>query len=335
MNHAKPVVAVDLLGSDKGPEEIAEGVRMAYRSFGGEVKVVVVGPPGICQMLFHECRGMVERIVVAETTTTAEHGPYEVLHARESSVAKSVALVAAKGADAVLSFGDTRSAVMWAARLSDKGGLGLTEGIARPPLALLIPTIKQGQVVLLDAGANTDCSPELLVEFAQLGRAFASVVMSITVPRVGLLANGEEDTKGDRLTKATHEMLRGSPGFAGNVQASDIISGDVEVVVADGFSGNIAFKAMEGGVRAVTSSLKRNISSRWYTKLGALLLKPALSAVKRELASSQFGAMPLLGTNGIVMIGHGNADSEAVMHAIRVSAKYADLNLVERMKAVL
>ncbi len=324
MSRRKPVVAVDLLGSDKGPEEIAEGVRLAMLSLRSSVEILPVGPA----KLVHDLMATVH--LRADFCTEVKGD----LRSRNSSVAIATGLVARGEADALVSFGDTRSAVVWAARDRKKRGLGLVEGVTRPPLALIAPTLKGGKVVILDAGANVDCLPEDLLCFAKLGRAFVGAVMCPVEPvRVGLLSNGEEPTKGNVLTKAAFkllgEQLSGSASeFVGNVQPTDAISGEVDVVITDGFDGNIDFKAKEAGVLLAVESLKRNLKAlRWWRKLGVALIRPALDEVKRELAPEEFGSMPLLGVNGIVMIGHGSADRRAAARGIEEAAKYARLDL--------
>ena len=339
MSRQKLVVAVDLLGSDKGPEEIAEGVRLAMRALGHSVTILPVGPAS----LVHELRsGTGIRLdCVTDVVVTPQDSLPEVLRKTESSVVIVTRMVASKKADALFSCGDTRAAVLWAARDADKGGIGRIDGVRRPPLALVIPTLKQGKVVILDAGANVECSPEDLLCFARLGVTFVGAMIRLAGPvRVGLLSNGEEPTKGNTLTRAAFELLTEQlPGFAaefvGNVQPTDAISGEVDVVVADGFVGNIDFKAMEAGVEMVMTSLRRHLMVSWRTRIGALLARPAFEGVKRDLAPEEFGAMPLLGVDGIVMIGHGNSDYRAVAKGIEEAAEYVRRGLADRIKEAM
>lgn len=312
-------VVVDLDGSDKGPEEIAAGVVLALCGDVG-FGVIAVGRPDVVEWLKRRCPPVVG-VSIEETAT-----------GRKSSIAVATEMVAAGEAGAVVTFGNTRDAVMRSALPLDRGGLGLVEGVTRPPLALVLPTPDGRDVVFLDAGAHVDCPPDLLVEFARLGRAFAQVAIGIRGPRIALLSNGEEKGKGNRASKGAYDLLEGEGWFVGNVQASDLLAGAVDVVVTCGFPGNIGFKALEAGAMTVMALLRQGAKRGVRGMLGAWLLRPVFEEIRAALSPSALGAMPMLGhRKGVMMIGHGASDRHAVAAGIAAAAHYVWVKLPERM----
>ena len=227
-----PTVAVDLLGTDKGPEEVAEGVRIAIRRMRKDnpYRVAVVGHQSLINSLVNQF-GLVsvDARFPCDETLWASDDLKTVLRATNSSVAQSVRLVAAGEADAALLCGDTRSATVWAARDTEKGGLGLIPGSLRPPLALTMPKYGGRRGILLDGGTSTDCSAEMIVQFAHLGRIFGQLALDIEDPLVGLHSNGEEDSKGNKASKEAFRLLEEErfPNFVGNVQSSDLVAAEI------------------------------------------------------------------------------------------------------------
>ena len=325
----EPVVAVDLSGSDRGPEAIAEGVQLALAA-DTDLRVSAVGPCTVVDRLSHEFGDRITIHATEEVLSDAD-SVRAVMRSRNSSLAIAARLVAAGDADAMVSFGDTRAEVIKVCQNREDGGLGLLPGIDRPPLVLTLPIFGGKRIAYLDAGANVDCNPEWLLQFARLGRAFAMSGLGYDDPRVGLLSNGEEETKGNELTKVAFPLLsKNIANFIGNVQMTDAVAGGVEAVVADGFPGNTAFKAYEAGVRLVFESLRRHMSPDQLVNMQA-----TFAAVMAELDSAPFGAMPLLGLLGIALVGHGSANSEAAKHGVLAAGRYARLGLATVIKRII
>jgi glycerol-3-phosphate acyltransferase PlsX len=208
-------------------------------------------------------------------------------------------------------------------------GLGRIRGVERPAIGTEFPTAG-GRCFVLDVGANADCKPEYLHQFAIMGAAFAEKVMGIQRPRVGLLSNGEEETKGNSLVLAVHPLLKASPlNFVGNVEGKDVTAGMADVVVADGFSGNILIKASEGAGAAIFGLLKAELTSALHYKLAALVLKGAFRRVAGKLDYAEYGGANLLGVNGPIVIAHGRSNARAVRNALRVAAQAVDQGLVQ------
>ena len=221
---------------------------------------------------------------------------------------------------------------MLATALTSAGRIGRIKGIRRPALSTIFPTL-QGTSLILDIGANTDCKPEWLVQFALMGSVYARRVLGIPRPRVGLLANGEEDTKGNAAVQAAHLMLRElNLHFVGNVEGKDLTQGAADVVVSDGFVGNVAIKTAEGVAAMLFTLLRSEIKSRPLAALGGLLAKSALRSVAKKLDYREYGGAPLLGVNGIVIIAHGRSDALAVENAVRVAMDAVSKDLVEAIR---
>ncbi|MEG1998078.1 MAG: phosphate acyltransferase PlsX, partial [Clostridiales bacterium] len=194
--------------------------------------------------------------------------------------------------------------------------LGRPKGLLRPAIATVLPTLKGGRV-FLDVGVNADTEPGMLCQFARMGAAYAAILCDVAQPRVALLSNGTEEHKGNQLTQEAHQLLKQSGlNFIGNLEGRDILSGDYEVMVTDGFSGNIAIKSMEGAFTMLMTLLKRELSANWRTKLGAILVKPALNKIKNSLDYREYGGAPLLGVKGISIVCHGSSDAKAIAAAV-------------------
>jgi glycerol-3-phosphate acyltransferase PlsX len=231
----------------------------------------------------------------------------------DSSMVVAGRMVKEKEADALISAGNT-GALMTTALLV----IGRMKGIERPALAPMIPTVEGGGVLALDLGANMDASPEQLVQYAIMGSIYRSKVHDLLAPRVGLLNVGTEAMKGNGLTKAAYPLLEQAPiHFVGNVEARDILQSVCDVIVCDGFAGNIMLKSMEGTASAIFSALKKEFTRNWLTKLAAAIVKPGLSGFKKKLDYSEHGAAPLLGIDGLVLKCHGSSNANAVKNAVR------------------
>jgi len=210
--------------------------------------------------------------------------------------------------------------------------LGTLPGIRRPAIAVLLPT-PQGKQVLIDGGANADCQPARLVQFGLMGSTYAQYALQIDQPRVGLLSIGQEPSKGNKLTQDSYELLsRASINFVGNVEGDDILSDKVDVIVAYGFAGNIALKTIEGTVQFAVSGLENQISQSWLARLGAVMMRPALAALKDRLDYATYGGALLLGVEGICVVSHGRSDAKAIANAIYVAYQAAQGHVVERIR---
>jgi len=212
-------------------------------------------------------------------------------------------------------------------------GLGRIKGIERPGIALIMPTTQGKQVIVIDMGANTDCTAENLLQFAVMGRVYAHRVMGLETPQLGLINIGSESHKGNDLVKKARGLLQSVPGFVGNIEPNRLLSGEVDVAVCDGFTGNILLKAAEGGVKVTTSALRNALmQGSLLEKLGLALVRPALRRFREEMNLSRFGGAPLLGVKGISIVAHGNSDAEAIKNAIRVARDAVEGDLVQRIE---
>lgn len=321
-------VAVDTMSGDLGPAEIVEGAIDAINQYGSSV--ILVGREDILGELILRFTFNSDnlKIVHAEETIGMEDSPSNAVRSKpDSSIVQSVKLVADRECVGIFSPGNT-GATMAAALMY----LGRIQGVERPPIAVPLPQQNGPPLLLLDGGANVDCKPEYLAQFAVMGEIYTREVLGIQEPKIGILSNGEEDKKGNSLTLKTFEILKKLPiKFIGNVEGRDLYGSgrDVDVVVCDGFVGNIVLKATEGLAKSIAHILKDNIAGSGIAKTGALLLKPTLKAMKQRLDYAEYGGAVLLGVNGTCIIGHGSSTALAVKNAIRVVVDCArnDVNL--------
>ncbi len=314
------------MGGDHAPHELVAGAVHATRELG--VRVVLVGQPRpIYEAL--AAHGATDEIPIvrAEQTVGMDEGALATLRRPRSSVAVACHLVRRGDAAAVVSAGST-AAVVATGRLRLRG----QPGVLRPAIAVTLPTLPE-PTVLLDAGATADVKPEMLVQFAQLGAAYAETALGMPHPRVGLLTIGSETEKGNKVTRRAHELLATTPGldFAGNVEGHDLLTGKVNVIVTDGFTGNVALKTMEGSVRYTLAELREAISASRPARLGAVLQRGALRRLARRLDPEQYGGAVLLGLNGTVVIAHGASKARAIAAACALAASLAARGVVARI----
>jgi phosphate acyltransferase len=310
-------VAVDAMGGDSAPREIVAG---ALQAAANGIAVTLHGPAGL------ETGGL--DLVVAGSTIGMAEKPAEAVRAKpDSSLVSSVRAVADGRADAVVSAGNT-GAVLAAGLLH----LRRLPGVLRPAIAVPIPT-RGGPSVLIDGGANADSRPEHLVQFAVMGSVFCSEILGIRDPTVRLLSIGEEPEKGDVLRVEAHGLLRDAEGvrFEGNAEARDLLRGAAEVVVTDGFTGNVALKLLEGTIKELLELLREEISATATGKLGGMLIRPAARRIRARLDPDTYGGAYLLGLRGLQVIAHGSSGARAIANAIELAAKGADLGVVERL----
>jgi len=310
-------VAVDALGGDRGPDEIVEGA-LAVAS--DDLQPVLFGPRGL------DARGL--SLVETEGAIAMDEPPVDAVRAKpESSLVRAVRSVADGETQAVVSAGSTGA--MLAASLLHIRRL---PGVHRPAIAIVIPT-KRGPSVLIDAGANADARPEHLVQFAYMGSVFAQEILDIESPEVRLMSIGEEDEKGNQLTIDAHELLRVADlRFAGNMEGRLLLEGGADVVVADGFTGNVALKTLEGTIRTLLDALRAELGSSVRGRLGGLLIRPGARRLRERLDPETYGGGYLLGLNGLVVIAHGSSSRVAVANAIRLGARGVEHRVVERLQ---
>lgn len=329
MPQSSPItLAVDAMGGDHAPAAVLEGVSTALAS-DQSLRVLLVGPAEVVEP-FAAAHERVEAVTATQVIDMAEHPASAVRGKPDSSIVVGCRLVKDGRADGFFSAGST-GACMAASTLV----IGRIKGVQRPAIATVIPTAG-APCVLLDVGANADCKPENLVQFAAMGSVYASAALGIEHPRVGLLNIGEEDTKGNLLAQETHKLMAEStPGFIGNVEGRDIPAGTADVIVTDGFTGNVALKLMEGMSKHLLGQFKAALTSSPVNKVAAAVLKPSLDALRDKLDPDVHGAAPLLGVAGLSLIGHGSSSPKAIASALRVGAVAVRGGLVQRLTAAL
>lgn len=321
-------IAVDVMGGDLGPGEMVPGALQAAQEYGADL--VLVGNESAIRQCLSKIEGRWAEqvdIVHAPSAISMDEDPLSaVRHKRDSSLVVAARMVREGKAEAMVSAGST-GALVAAGPLV----VGRLSGVSRPALATPVPTVN-GACILLDVGANSDCTPEHLLEFATLGSVYASSLLGLDRPRVGLLSIGSEPSKGNALTVAAHKLLACSPvNFIGNVESRSVPFGAADVVVTDGFTGNILLKSMEGVGIAVFDMVRQAAASSLRSKAGALLMKPSLRKVKKRMDYSEYGGAPLLGLAGLVVKAHGSSDRKAFASAVRVTSDLLRSGMSDRM----
>jgi phosphate acyltransferase len=325
-------IAVDAMGGDNAPRPEVEGSVLAARELG--VRVLLVGQPNVvrAELAKHAAPNLPIQIVAAgEVITMDDHPAQAFRRKKDSSVHVAARLVRETKADGLVSAGNT-GAVMTVARFL----LGTLESVDRVALAAPFPNAKGGVSVLLDVGANVDSKPEHLVHFAVMGEIYYRATFGHRRPRIGLLSIGEEEIKGNELTREVHNRLKKtSLHYVGNVEGGDLFSGDVDVIVCDGFIGNIALKICEGLALQIFGLLKRSIQSSLASQVGFLFSRGALKGLKKTIDYTEYGGAPLLGVRGVCVIGHGRSNANAVKNAIRVAAGLSRARINEKIEQEL
>lgn len=326
-------IAVDCMGGDFAPASEVEGAIQAVRELG--VGVILTGQEARVR---EELRRQgwaggsgIEVVHASEVITMDDPVAQAVRRKRDSSVSVAAREVVQGRAVGLVSAGNT-GAVMMTAKLKFK----TLRSVDRPALATVVPTVNGRGALLLDVGANADSKPEHLVQFAVMGSIYAGAIFNIKEPKVGLLSIGEEEIKGNDLTKETHQLLkRSSVRFVGNVEGRGIFAGDVDVIVCDGFNGNVVLKVSEGIIETVIALLKHELQSSLQTKAGALLVRPAFQAFKKRLDYAEYGGAPLLGAAHPTVICHGRSNGRAIRNAIRVAKEFYEAGLNARIEREL
>jgi glycerol-3-phosphate acyltransferase PlsX len=330
MRATPPRVAVDALGGDHGPGVIASGAVAACREFGLGVRLV--GPAAVLEAEVRRAGGSGLEIGIVDAPEAVEMAE-KVTRAtlkKRSSILVAVQQVRDGAADAFFSAGNT--AACWTIA---KMTLGTLEEVDRPALAAVVPSIS-GRTVLLDVGANASCKARHLEEFAVMGNVYTRAVLHTANPRVGLMSMGEEETKGNDLVKEVHEVLKGSSlNFIGNVEGHNVFDGTVDVIVMDGFTGNVVLKAGESLAESLFHLIREELTRTAVRRLGALLSRGAFREIKRRTDPSEYGGAPLLGVKGCCVIGHGRSDAKAVKHGIRAAAEFFSSGVNRQIEAEL
>lgn len=312
-------IAIDAMGGDFGEKPIVEGViqALSIKPF----NAILVGQSEILKPLIPQHLEKYIRYEEANEIFSMEESATEVLKRKETTIYKAIELVKEGKAKAVVSAGHS-GATMSLATLR----LGRLKNVLRPAIATLMPNIKTN-TLLLDVGANTDCKVENLFQFAIMGEIYAKEIMNIQKPKIALLSNGEEESKGNELTKEAHQAMKKISNFVGNAEGRDIFNGSIDVLVCDGFNGNIILKSCEGVATAIFQILKSEIKKSLISKLGALLLKNSFYKLKKHIDWQEYGGAPLLGINDCVIISHGKSDSRAIKNAIFQAIKFSESNI--------
>lgn len=320
----KPI-ALDAMGGDQMPQAAVEGAVLATRE---GVPVVLVGDRAALESELEPYNQAID-IHHADDVMTMQDAASDVRRRRGSSIMQAMTLVKDGHASACVSLGHS-GATMAAALLV----LGRIQGVERPAILANIPT-RNGYSALLDAGANADCRPAHLQQFAVMGSLYAKAFYNKPVPTVGLMSIGEEEGKGNELTREAHGLLKTTPNihFYGNIEGRDLLAGTVDVIVTDGFTGNVMLKLAEGEAKTLFSWIKEALTNGGpLTRLGAGLVKPALKGVANKLDPAEYGAQPLLGVNGYAFIGHGSSDARAVRNALLTAQRTVEAQLTEKIK---
>ena len=321
-------IVLDAMGSDNYPDPEVQAAVQASRLY--EDEITLVGREDVLRPKIISLAGNTTGIKIVHAPDVLEMTDKPAKNARrksQNSMAVGMELIKSGEGDAFVTAGNTGGAMANALFR-----LGRIRGVKRPALTALFP-VRNGFCVVLDIGANADCKPEYILQFAEMGSIYAEKVLEIKKPRVGLLSNGEEPGKGNELVKETYPLLRKSDiNFIGNVEGKELFGGQVDVVVTDGFTGNILLKTSEAVAKMLTEILRQELTSSTRTKIGALFAKPGFEALKKTLDPAEVGAVPLLGIDGLVFVGHGRSDARALVNAIRVARQAVDSALLSALR---
>ncbi len=321
-------IAIDAMGGDDGPGSIIDGALVAARHL--QVGLVLVGDAGAIEreLARHPGAAALDVRVVHTPESIGMEEPAAAALRRKPRASIRLAAEAVRDGEAaaVFSAGHTGASVMAAI-----GAFGRLPGVDRPALATIIPTLRQ-PAVLLDSGATVECRPQHLVQFAVMGAAYARIALGCPSPRVGLLSVGSEESKGNELTRDAHQLLKGAPiDFVGNVEGRDVYAGVADVIVCDGFTGNITLKISEGLVETVERLLHDELSATFGTRVGYLLSRQAFRRFRKRVDASEYGGAPLVGLNGLCIVGHGRSSAKAVRNAVAMAVRFASQGLLEKL----
>lgn len=326
-------IALDAMGGDNAPLETIKGAVAALEEV-SELELVLVGKKEVIEAELSKYKYNKEKIEIVDAREIIEMTDEPVVAVKskkDSSMNRTLELVKDGTVSASVSAGNT-GALITASQLK----LKRIKGFLRPAIATMFPN-KKGHMLMLDVGATADCKPEFLNQYAMMGSKYMEILLGRKNSKVGLLNIGTEEGKGNEVTREAYNLLKEnkSINFVGNVESTEVMNGNIDVVVTDGFTGNMVLKTAEGIGKFILDVIKTEVSKSFIYKLGALLLMPALKVVKSKMDSSEYGGAIFLGLNGISIKAHGNSDAVAIKNAIKVAEKFAKLNFVEEMKKVI
>ena len=326
-------IALDAMGGDNAPLETIKGAVAALEEV-SELELVLVGKKEVIEAELSKYKYNKEKIEIVDAREIIEMTDEPVVAVKskkDSSMNRTLELVKDGTVNASVSAGNT-GALITASQLK----LKRIKGVLRPAIATMFPN-KKGHMLMLDVGATADCKPEFLNQYAMMGSKYMEILLGRKDSKVGLLNIGTEEGKGNEVTREAYNLLKEnkSINFVGNVESTEVMNGNIDVVVTDGFTGNMVLKTAEGIGKFILDVIKTEVSKSFIYKLGALLLMPALKVVKSKMDSSEYGGAIFLGLNGISIKAHGNSDAVAIKNAIKVAEKFAKLNFVEEMKKVI
>lgn len=323
----KTTIVLDAMGSDQRPLPELEGAVLAASKF--DIQVILVGNEHTLTEGLAKVSGEKSRISIAHAPEALEMEDHirEARAKKENSMAVGMNLVKSGKAHAFVTAGNTGMAMYFGIKT-----FGMIPGVDRPCLVAVFP-VEGGKSVIADIGANAEVRPEFLVQFGQMASVYSHLMLNVAEPKVGLIANGEEEGKGNELIKTAGPMMQSAvPNFVGNIEGKELFGGKVDVAITDGFTGNVLLKSVEAVARLILTTLKEELMSSTRTKVGALLAKPAFNKVRKMLDPSEIGSAPLLGLDGLVFIGHGRSDAKAIVSAIEQAVNAVESNLLEKLK---
>ena len=313
-------IAIDAMGGDFGADPIISGVIDALKET--EFKAVLVGDSNVIKPLIPQSYlKNIEFLEASEVISMAD-GATDALKRKDSTIYKAIELLKNKEVDAVVSAGHS-GATMSLATLR----IGRLKNISRPAIATLMPNSKESATLVLDVGANVDCRSEHLFQFAIMGEAYAKEILGRKEPKVGLLSNGEEESKGNEVSKEAFKLVSRLDSFVGNAEGNQIFDGSIDVMVCDGFMGNILLKTSEGVADAIGKIIKKQIKKSPLAMAGSVLMRKVFKTLKKQVSYDEYGGAPLLGVNGCVIISHGKSNSKAIKNAIFQAIKFANSNI--------
>jgi len=324
-------IALDAMGGDRGPEELVSGAVQAVNE--SDLEVTLLGDESLINKALRNNKGVSNRIHIVHTSQliTMDESPFEaVRRKKDSSIVVAFELLKDDKVEAVVSAGNSGATMASALTM-----LGRLKKISRPGIASIFPTLKKPNV-MMDVGANVDCRPQHLFQFGVMAAAFSKVLFGIENPSIGLLSIGEEGGKGNALVKSAHELFKHSSlNFIGNVEGRETFLGDVDVIVCDGFVGNVCLKLSEGLAEAVLAMLREEISKTWAAKVGYLLAKEAFTNFRKRVDYAEYGGAPLLGLNGTGIICHGRSNATAIKNAVKLAADMVRHKVNDSISALL
>lgn len=323
-------IVLDAMGSDDRPDPEVQAAVTASNQL--RENIILVGDKNILAAKLASVPGDQSKVTIVHAPEALDMGDHiaEARAKKQNTMLVGMELVKSGDGDAFVTAGNTGMAMYFA-----KKTFGDIKGVIRPCLCAVFP-VRNGQAVVLDIGANAECRPEFLVQFGIMGNIYAQTMLGIKNPRVGLLSNGEEEGKGNDLVRNTFPLLKNTHlNFIGNIEGKELFGGQVDVVVTDGFTGNVMLKSTEAVAKLIIDMLKEELMSSFRTKMGALLAKPAFSEIKKMLDPSEIGAAPLLGIDAPVFVGHGRSDAKAIVSALRAAKLAVDQQLLSELRKAI